>query len=287
MNNSTYVYDVTEDTFPAIVLEGSREVPVLVDFWAPWCAPCKILMPLLAKLADEYHGKFLLAKVNTDEQQQLAQEQGIRSLPTVRMYKDGKVVDECLGAQPESAIRVLIDRHIERESDRIHAAAIAAYRKGDVEHALALFDRAREMAPQDYRISLDLAELLLEQGDDMRVEQILNELPLEAQGEAKVDALRARLEFTQVARGAPDVATLEQTIAADPADSEARYQLAALRVLSGDYKGALEQLLEILRHDRGFRDDAGRKGLVAVFNLLGNEGELVQRYRTLMARALH
>jgi len=287
MSTSSYVIDVTQDTFADVVLEGSREAPVLVDFWAAWCAPCKALMPLLAKLADEYQGKFLLAKVNTDEQQQLAQEHGIRSLPTVRMYKDGKVLDEFLGAQPESAIRALIERHIEHESDRVHAAAMTAYQKGDVEHALALFDKAREMDPQNYAISLDLADLLLEQGDDARAEKILNELPMEAHGEPKIDALRARLEFMRATRDAPDAATLEESVAVDSTDSEARYQLAARRVLNGDYEGALEQLLEILRHDRGFRDDAARKGLVSIFNLLGNEGELVQRYRTLMARALH
>lgn len=287
MSTSPYIFDVTEADFAAAVLENSYQAPVLVDFWAAWCGPCKMLMPLLARLTDEYQGKFLLAKVNTDEQRTLATQFNIRSIPTVKLFKNGQVVDEMLGAQSESVIRTLIERHMVRESDNLRTRAEATYRAGDVTQALALLEQAAQLDPDNHRVHLDLARILLEQDALDQAEHILNNLPREVRDEPEAGALLGRLEFARIAAGAPDAAILEKTVAAQPSDSAARYQLGARKVLQGDYEGALEQLLAILQRDRGFRDEAARKAMVAVFNLLGGKGELVTRYRTRMFNALH
>lgn len=287
MSDSPYIFDVTDSDFTVKVLENSHKVPVLVDFWAEWCGPCKILMPLLAKLANEYRGKFLLAKVNTDEQGVLAAQFNIRSIPTVKVFKNGQIVEEMLGAQPESVIRALIERHIVRESDLLRARAEAAYQAGDVAQALALLEQAAQMDPDNHRVQLDRARILLERGEVDQAESLLNALPRDVREDTEAKALLGRVEFTRSAAGAPDIATLENRIAAEPKDSQARYQLAARKVLAGDYEGALEQLLEILQRDRNFRDGAARKAMLTIFNLLEGKGELVSRYRSRMFNALH
>src|SRR5690606_6986674 len=157
MSESPYIFDVTDSDFTVKVLENSYKVPVLVDFWAEWCGPCKMLMPLLAKLADDYQGKFLLAKVNTDEQVARAAQFNSRSIPTGKIFKHGRIVEEMLGAQPESVIRGLIERHIVRESDHLRASAEAAYQAGDAAQALALLEQAARMGPDNHRVHLDRA----------------------------------------------------------------------------------------------------------------------------------
>lgn len=287
MTESPYVFDVTESDFTTRVLNKSHEVPVLVDFWAAWCGPCKVLMPLLATLAEEYRGKFLLAKVNTDEQRELAVQFNIRSIPTVKVFRNGEVVEEVLGAQPESAIRALIERHRVRESDNFRAEAKEAYRNGNLDQALALLEQAARLDPDNHRVRIDLAGILLKQEAFEQAESLLKTLPRDVREEPEASALLGRLEFARIAAGTPELAALERTVAAEPGDSEARYQLGARKVLKGDYEGAMDQFLEILRGDRGFRDGAARNAMLATFNLLGGKGDLVTRYRNRMFNALH
>ena len=287
MADSPYSANVTQDTFDSAVLERSREIPVLVDFWAAWCGPCQMLMPRLAQLADTYAGQFFLAKVNTDEEQALANRYGIRSLPTVKLFKNGEVVDEFMGVQPDSAIRALLDRHIPRPSDKAAAAAIAAYRAGDAKGALTALETIVADAPANDRARLLLAEILFDLGRVDEGESTLKGISAKALADPDTAAAMGKLEFARVAAGAPPLADLERGVAAHGDDLEARYQLAARQVLARDYEAAMAQLLEIVRRDRRFRDDAGRKGLLAVFNLLGGKGEAVKRYRQLLSLAMH
>jgi putative thioredoxin len=286
MAHSPYMMEVDESTFASFVLESSRRVPVLVDFWAAWCAPCQMLMPILAKLVNDYNGQFLLAKVNTDEQQSLASRYGIRSLPTVKLFKGGRAVDELMGAQPESVIRRFLDRHIERESDRLRLAAESAYRNGQVDAALSKLREAAELDPENTAVCIDLARLLLDQGRYDEAESILADLPWEAREQPAAVGIKGLLGFARVAGEAPDVATLESIVRTSPGNARARYQLSAHRVLAGDYEGALEHLLDVIRTDPGLRDDA-RNGMVAIFGLLGGKGDLVTRYRSRMFTAMH
>lgn len=288
MATSEYVFDVDERNFPEIVLGNSRRVPVLVDFWAAWCAPCRMLAPILDKLADEFAGQFLVAKVNTDEERRLAAQYGVQSLPTVKVFRNGAVVDEFLGAQPEGAIRQLLDRHVERESDRARDRAMALHEQGKTKEAIEHLKSALVTDPANERVSLDLARLLLARERFPEVEALLNELPVGRRMDADVVEIETRLGFARIAGDAPPVAELESRIAGAPDDCEARYRLGAHRAVAGDYEAAMEHFMEIMRRDRGFRDDAGRKGLVDTFTLVGESAPaLVNRYRSLMSSMLY
>ncbi len=287
MADSPYIVTLTPENFEAVVIDGSFDRPVLVDFWADWCAPCRMLMPILAKLAEDYRGAFILAKLNTEEHQALAAQFGIRSLPTVQLFKDGRPVDQFMGALPEPQVREFIDRHIARASDGLLAQAQGLMAAGDLERAAALIDQARAEDPESARVALAEVQLTAARGELEEARGQLERLPIELAHDPEVAALRGQLEFAAALTGAPAEAELERRLAADPKDSEARYQLAAHRVVAGDYEAALEQLLELLKRDRAYGDDAGRRGMVSVFDLLGGAGDLVAKYRARMMTALY
>nr|VFJ49808.1 MAG: putative thioredoxin [Candidatus Kentron sp. FM]VFJ71893.1 MAG: putative thioredoxin [Candidatus Kentron sp. FM]VFK18521.1 MAG: putative thioredoxin [Candidatus Kentron sp. FM] len=288
MSTSKYVFDVDERNFPEIVLENSRRMPVLVDFWAAWCAPCRMLAPVLEKLAEEFGGTFLVAKVDTDEQRQLAAEYSVQSLPTVKVFRNAAVVEEFLGAQPEGVIRQVLDRHVERESDRMRTHAMALHEQAKTEEGIRHLRDALAMDPANERIFPDLARLLLAQGHFTEVEALLQGLPVNRQPDADIKEIRIQLEFARIAGNAPPVTELEDRVAKAPGDCEAHYQLGARKVMTGDYETAMNHFLEIMRRDRRFREDAGRKALVDTFALIG-EGDpsLVSRYRSLMSSMLY
>ncbi|MEJ2361702.1 MAG: thioredoxin [Gammaproteobacteria bacterium] len=279
-------FDTTFETFADDVLDASNEVPVLVDFWASWCGPCKQLMPVLTKLADEYQGGFKLAKVNIDEQQQLAQQFRVRSVPTVKVVKAGQVVDEFLGAQPESEIRKLLDKYVTRESDKLMAAALERYNNGET-------DAKQEMVqivnsdPQNNNLRLLYVDVLMREKQYDEARAILQSLPADVRQQPEVAGLLGRLEFLGAASGGADETSLLASIDKDPADCEARYQLSSYYITQARYEEALEQLLEIMKRDRSYGDDAGRKGILKVFDMLGGRGEVVSRYRQKMASLLY
>ena len=287
MSNSKYIIEITEDNFNSEVLERSRSVPVLVDFWAEWCQPCKMLMPLLAELAEQYKGGFVLGKLNTEKQQGLAAAFGIRSIPTVKLFRNGEPVDEFMGALPESEIRAFLDRHVQRDSDRLLARAEDLIRQEQAEEALRLIEQAVTDDPENPRTHLALARVRAILGDIDGAEEALATLPAGRQEEPDVRALRARFLFDRVADAAPDTETLERRLEQDPANSEAIYQLAARKVMDGDQETALELLLRLVQTDRKYGDDAGRKAMLALFEIMGGGGELVNRYRSRMFNALH
>jgi len=286
MASSPHIADVSAETFDAEVLQRSHQVPVLVDFWAAWCGPCRMLMPVLSKLADEYQGKFFLAKVNSDEQQALASRYGVRSLPTVKLFRNGQVVDEFMGAQPEPTIRALLDRHIPRESDALIQQAVEEARAGNVDQALATMQQAMALDPTSDRMKLELARFLTHLKRVDEAEEVLAAASAEARNSEQADSLRAQFEFARAAQSARPPEVLEQAIAANPKDSSARYELAVQRILDRQYQPALELLLDIVRTNRKWNDDAARKAMVSVFNLLGNT-ELVADYRRKLSMALN
>jgi len=285
MSESSYVFEVNQHNFASVV-QASQQVPVLVDFWADWCEPCKQLTPLLTKLAQEYRGGFILAKVNADAEQALAAHFRVRSLPTVIVIWQGQIVEQLVGLQPESAYRQIIDRFHMSPGDQIREQVDALWQHGRQQEAVQLL---REVLKQEESVELKvmLAEKLLQldQGEEAR--QWLQALPAEERERQPASGLLARLQFADLAQGTPDRAALEKKIQVDPADSTARRQLAARCVLAGDYEAALEQFMEILRRDPKFEDEAGRKGLIAIFEILGNEDPLVTTYRRRMFSLLH
>ena len=287
MTQSQYIYEVTEENYSSVVLEGSKKVPVLVDFWAEWCQPCKMLMPLLAKLAEEYQGKFILAKINTETQQRIAAQFGIRSIPTVKLFKNGQPVDEFMGVLPEQQIRAFLDEHIPRESDKLLSKADQQIQRGETDAAIALIEKARRMDPDNPRALIAYAQVKSAQGKIDQAEEALNMLSVDEREKPEVAGLRARFQFDRAIENAPTMESLESNLRKDGADSEAIYQLAAYKVVANDYEGALELLLRLMTHDREYGDDAGRKGMLAVFAILGGTGDIVKRYRSQMFNLLH
>lgn len=286
MADSPYIIEVTAENFSQVVIEGSHRQPVLVDFWADWCAPCRSLMPVLAKLADEYQGKFVLAKVNSDDNQQLAQQYGVRSLPTVKLFKQGGPIDEFMGALPENQVREFLERHIERESDRILAEAHAAGLAGDNDKALELLQQANEVDPGQSPIIAALARKLMETGDNEKAEQLLLGLPAADRDSPEIAAMLAQLEFAREGNNETPLETLETQLASSPDDLELRYQLALKLLAENRYEPAMAHLLTIMQKDRSFRNDAARKTLLKVFDMLG-EDPLVATWRRKMFNYLY
>jgi len=286
MADSPYITDVTSENFSQVVLQGSAERLVLVDFWAEWCAPCKMLLPVLAKLADEMQGQLILAKINTDQQQALAQEYAVRSLPTVKFFRNGAVVNEFMGAQSEAHIRQMLDQHIVRPSDHLLAQAMQLQTEGNHDAALALLKQANEDDPGRPKIIVALAGLLTETNDLAGAENLLNSLSGSEKGQPEVAALMAKLEFARQSENQPDVDSLLQAVKQDENNLEARFQLASQAITAEDYETGLEQLLEIMKRDRGYKDDIGRKTLLKVFDMLG-DNPLAADYRRKMFNLLY
>lgn len=288
---SDYAYNVGLADFEQKVLAASRSVPVIVDFWAEWCQPCRILKPILEKLAREYGGRFILAKVNSDENQELAAAYGVRGIPAVKAFVGGELVDEFTGALPEREVRGFIERLMPSPAEPLRQQALEARRHGDSDQALALLRQAVALDGACEAAQLDLAELLLDAGalDDAQRALEAAAGTEDPKRKARAEALVARLHLAVNADGA-DVPALQKKLAENPADLDTRLQLGNALALQQDYRGACEQLLEIVRRDRKWNDEAGRKTLLALFNMLGADPryeDMVREFRVELARTLN
>jgi len=243
-------------------------------------------MPILLSLAEEYAGAFKLAKVNIDEQQQLAQQFGVRSVPTVKLVKNGKIVDEFMGVQPAEQIRSMLDKHVVKESDLKMQAALQRYQQGDktaIDEMIAVINAN----PANNTIRLQYVDVLLQEKQIEDAKLILKSLPENIRSKPEITGLLSRLEFMGDSNSTVDADALLATITSNPDDCDVRYQLGSFYITQGNYEGALEQFLEIMRRDRKYNDDAGRKGILKVFEMLGGSGPLVSRYRQKMASLLY
>ncbi len=287
MSESPYIHNVGMQNFQQLVLEKSINKPVLVDFWADWCQPCQTIMPMLAKLAEEYGGKFELAKVNADDEQELAAHFGIKSLPTMKLFFQGQIVDERLGAVPESDIRAMLDKHIVSESDQFMQAAMMAYQQGQTDKALELLNHALAKDPDNAQLKVTIAQMVHAQGDTASATALLDSLDDEG---SKLDGavkLRAEIKLAEQIAALPDLGEIEQRLAQNPLDLEALLQKSRHLTARGEYDAAMECLLTIIRTDRGYEDDIGRNSLLELFDLLGGEHPSVQTYRRKLFNLLH
>ncbi|MDP2833634.1 MAG: co-chaperone YbbN [Pseudomonadota bacterium] len=282
-----YSFDVDAGNFQQVVLEGSQQVPVLVDFWAEWCGPCRALKPLLEKLAAEFQGKFILAKVDSDKNQDIATQFGVRGIPSVKAFFGGAIVDEFSGAIPESEIREFLKRLIPSPAGELHIAAGRARDQGNLAEALKLLGEAAQLDARNEAVRLDAADILVELGQLDEARRLFDSLSPLARMEERAQQVLARLGFAEGGRQSGDAAGLRSRIAEQPDDMAARMQLANQLVAAGRHQEGLEELLEMVRRDRAWNEEAARKAILAVFSLLGGLGPLVPEYRRKLARVLN
>ena len=280
-----FAYDVDATSFQQIVVDGSMDVPVVVDFWAEWCGPCKSLKPILEKLAEEYQGKFILAMINADQNQELAGHFGVKGIPAVKAVYRGEIVDEFSGALPESAVREFLDRLIPSPATELRLQAATLRDAGDFDGALATLGQASQAAPGDEEVRIDAAEILAHLNRMDEAGQLLDSLSPEMKADDRALRLRTKLDFARSGVQV-DEAALRARIAAGPDDMEARLELANFLVATTRYAEAMDTLLEMVQRDRNWNDEAARKTLLSVFNLLAGD-PLVAPYRRRLASALN
>lgn len=279
--------ELNTGNFASEVIDKSQHMPVLVDFWADWCAPCKMLLPVLEKLATDYGDQLQIAKVNTDVERELAQQHAIRSLPTLHLYRGGQRVEEMLGAQPEATLRSVIEKYLARASDNDLQEALSLAAAGDLSTAVQRLEQAYAQDPQNARLPLELARLYVEDGQTDKAAQLLEKQPREIRESDQAKGLNLLLEFAAASGGEQDSASLASQLEENPADAQARLQLASRQLTGGDYDSALENFMELLRRNRDYADRAAQRGLLALFSLLGEEDPRVSTFRRRMFNLLH
>ena len=288
MSVSAHVFDATQATFETDVIQASLTTPVLVDFWAPWCGPCKTLGPILEKIVASYNGALKLAKVDTDAQMQLAGAFGIRSLPTVVLVKDGQMIDGFMGVLPEAAIREFLQRHITADTAPAEDEVPPPDDPGVAEtpeQAIARLQQEIAAAPNQAEIKLDLALAYMRAGLADAAQTELDALPANLAEDARAKRLRSQLDFARTLKDAPDIATLRARLAANPADHAARDLLGVRLLIEGDAAAGLDEFLHILKTQRDWNEGQAKKRLIAAFGVLEDE-ELVGTYRRRMASLL-
>lgn len=282
------IADVNAQNFQQVVMDNSHQLPVLVDFWAPWCAPCKAVMPILEKLAAEFGGQFLLAKVNIDENPELANQFAVRSVPTFKLIKKGQVVAEQTGGQPEQVFRALLEAHIERPSDSLRLQARQAYAAGQVDQALALLAEAAQVDPNNYKVHLDLVQMYMQSGHLDKATELFNKLPDEAKNSKEGKPLSGILSFAEIMQHSDDLATLQAKLQTNPNDVDALYGFASILVIHQEYEKAMQTLLKLFAVDRGYKDGAPQKALIKLFEMLVDQApDLVKAYRRKLQNFLY
>lgn len=287
MTNSPHIFEATMDNFQTDVMEASATAPILVDVWADWCAPCKQLMPVLEKLADEFQGAFRLAKVNADEQQQLTASLGVRSLPTVILVKDGQAVDGFSEAKSEADIRKILEKHIDPPEEDPYEKSQRLWEEGDIEAALAVLTELNRKDPNDWKVLIDIAQLKAELGDVETAEQVLDSLPPEEKMQHKAKQLAARVKFLKASAELPPVPELEDALDKDPNDPNALHLLALHEILKENNAQAMELLIRLMQVDSKYKDEVAKTTLIELFDKLGNNNPDVRTYRRKLYTLMH
>jgi putative thioredoxin len=275
---SNFIVNIDESNAAQLLIDESHKRPVVVDFWADWCEPCKVLMPMLEKIANEYNGAFLLAKVNADEQQGIAQQFGVRSLPTVMVVQNGQPVDGFAGAQPEAQVRQMLEKYLPKPWDGLLQMAQEAMETGDFASALTPLRQAWEDSGRLHDITIAYARALIECLRLDEAEAVLDGIRL-ADQDAAYEQLRAQIGIKREAAKSPEIEALEQRLANAPEDLDIRHQLAVQYTNAGQFKEALEHLIDILRLDFNHADGGTKKLLLDTIASLGKGDPLAAEYQ--------
>ncbi|MHC2147016.1 thioredoxin [Pseudomonas sp. 210_17 TE3656] len=287
--DTPYVFDTSAADFDQLVIANSHHKPVLVDFWAEWCAPCKALMPLLAQITESYQGELLLAKVNCDIEQDIVARFGIRSLPTVVLFKDGQPVDGFAGAQPESAIRALLEPHVQMPppaaADPLELAQ-GLFAEGRFSEAESTLKALLSEDNSNAAALILYARCLAERGELGEAQTVLDAVKSD-EHKAALAGAKAQLTFLRQAASLPEVADLKARLAKNSEDDEAAYQLCIQQLSRQQYEAALDGMLKLFMRNRGYEGGLPHKTLLQVFDLLGNDHPLVGTYRRKLFAALY
>ncbi|EED35572.1 thioredoxin [Luminiphilus syltensis NOR5-1B] len=278
MNAAEHIVEVNESNAQQLLIDESFNRPVVVDFWADWCEPCKTLMPLLEKLAVEYDGAFLLAKVNADEQQGLAGQLGVRSLPTVMVIKEGQPIDGFAGAQPETQIREMLQKHLPSPYEAKLEEANRLAESGDIAGALGIVRPLWESAGKPQDVTYALAAILIQGNRCDDAEEVLSVVRM-ADQDAGYEQLMAQIELKREAAKSPEVEALEQALAADESDHATRVKLAVQLSQVAQYRDAFEHLLVVMKADRDFGDGEAKRLYLDTLATVGKGDPLAAEYQ--------
>ncbi len=269
------IYDVTGENFEEIVVEKSYQKPVVIDFWAPWCGPCRVLKPTLEKLANEYG--FILAKINTDENPNIAQKFGVSGIPDVRIFINGKEVDRFVGALPESKLREIISKYVKSEADQLLQQAKMEFMAGNIGKAEEIYEKLLSEYPENKKTTLEAAQFYIKQGRLDRAQELLSSIKeYHKEYFSKAQALKELIQFKKWCEELQPENELDRLL-----------KEGSCYALSENYREALEKFLKIVQLDKKYRDEVGRKSMIAVFNLLGENNPLTKEFRKKLAMWLY
>ncbi len=285
MASSPHVIDVGSESFESDVVKKSHDVPVVVDFWAPWCGPCKTLGPTLEALADDAGGDWILAKVDVDHNQALAQQFSVRGIPAVKAFVDGSVVDEFSGAKPRNAVQLWLSGFLPSKADEAVRKAQKAEAEAEQAAAADAYATALEHDPNHTRALVGLSRIEFARGDIEAAAELLGRVLPGSDGHEDADFQKTWFEVE--AANVPDIDELEARVEDDSSNLTARWELAVKLAADEQYDDALEHLLQIVIRDREFREDIGRETMVRIFHILGTQSDQTRQWQKKLGRAMY